>query len=301
MLSLIAVGSTGRTLEQLLSHLGSRSIDDLNLLSSQIVALRSMFVIEEVNSWVENAIEGLIKKLLPSGSLDGDTALVFANALYFKGEWDQKFDKTHTKHRNFHLFDGQVVHIPFMTTERYKQHLYGSFDGYKILSIPYQTGQDTRRFSMYFFFPDDHTCLPNLVEQFNSDPIFLTQQFELWEEDFPDFWIPRFKFPFEFEASETIKEMGIDLLFMSVGEFTEMVADSPCSDKLSLLKVFHKLYIEGNEEGTEAAASTSPEVKWLCATFPTPSFVADHPFMFVIREERHQELCSSPEPFSIHS
>ncbi|GFS30524.1 hypothetical protein Acr_00g0012430 [Actinidia rufa] len=43
MLSLIAAVSTGRTLEQLLSHLGSRSIDDLKLLSSQIVVLVSMY------------------------------------------------------------------------------------------------------------------------------------------------------------------------------------------------------------------------------------------------------------------
>ena len=42
MLSLIAVGSTGRTLEQLLCHLESTSIDDLNKISSQIVALTSM-------------------------------------------------------------------------------------------------------------------------------------------------------------------------------------------------------------------------------------------------------------------
>ena len=80
-------------------------------------------MIEKVNSWVENATEGLIKKLLPSGSLHSDTALVFANALYFKGEWDRKFDKTQTKHRDFHLLDGQVVRVPFMTSERYEQHL----------------------------------------------------------------------------------------------------------------------------------------------------------------------------------
>lgn len=33
----------------------------------------------------EDATKGLIKELLPSGSLDSDTALVFSNALYFKG------------------------------------------------------------------------------------------------------------------------------------------------------------------------------------------------------------------------
>ena len=94
-----------------------------------------------------------------------------------------------------------------------------------------------------------------------------------------------FKFSFEFEASETVKEMGLVLPFMSVGEFTEMVVDSPHSNLLSLSKVFHKSYIEVNEEGTEAAASTAPTFVKFCAGLSTPSFVADHPFMFMIREE----------------
>ena len=78
--------------------------------------------------------------------------------------------------------------------------------------------------------------------------------------------------------------MGLVLPFMS-GEFTEMLVDSPHSNKLSLSKVFHKSYIEVNEEGTEAAASTAPTFVKFCAGLSTPSFVADHPFMFMIREE----------------
>ncbi|CAL5420819.1 unnamed protein product [Camellia sinensis] len=42
MLSLIASGSTGRTLKQLLSYLGSKSIGDLNFMSSQFFPLTSM-------------------------------------------------------------------------------------------------------------------------------------------------------------------------------------------------------------------------------------------------------------------
>ncbi|KAL7194401.1 hypothetical protein ACSBR1_034754 [Camellia fascicularis] len=58
-------------------------------------------VIVEVNSWVENETKGLIKDLLRPGFINGDTALLFANALYFKGNWDRKFDKKLTRNRNF--------------------------------------------------------------------------------------------------------------------------------------------------------------------------------------------------------
>ncbi|KAF5941203.1 hypothetical protein HYC85_022370 [Camellia sinensis] len=103
---------------------------------------------------------------------------------------------------------------------------------------------------------DDTNGLPRQVKRLNSNPGFMNQEFELWEEEVPELWIPRFKFSFEFEASETIKEMGLELPFMDVGKLTEMVADGGEGDELGgglyLSKVFHKSCIEVNEEGTEA-------------------------------------------------
>ncbi|THG00125.1 hypothetical protein TEA_012421 [Camellia sinensis var. sinensis] len=186
-------------------------------------------VIDEVNSWVENETKGLIKDLFRPGSTNGDTALLFANALYFKGKWDRKFDKKLTRNMKFHLLNGKTVRVPLMTREKFKHHhLYGSFDGYKILSIPYQSSQ----FYMYFFLPDDTNGLPTLVKRLNSNPGFMNQEFKLWEEEVLELWIPRFKFSFEFEASETIKEMGLELPFMDVGKLTEMVVDGGEGDEL---------------------------------------------------------------------
>lgn len=51
----------------------------------------------EVNSWVEKETKGLIKEILPFQSVDSLTRLIFANALYFKGVWDDKFDASETK------------------------------------------------------------------------------------------------------------------------------------------------------------------------------------------------------------
>ncbi|KAL2459133.1 Serpin-ZX [Forsythia ovata] len=40
---------------------------------------------KEVNLWAEKETSGLIKEILLSGSVDGSTRLIFANAVYFKG------------------------------------------------------------------------------------------------------------------------------------------------------------------------------------------------------------------------
>ncbi|KAF3450078.1 hypothetical protein FNV43_RR06158 [Rhamnella rubrinervis] len=310
LLSLVAAGSKGRTLEQLLFFLRSTSVSYLNLLSSQIVFLASLvegsdqnneflvdhgpllsFVngawvdqrfklkpsfegivkrscraqlenvdflnkaeeaLEEVNFWAENASNGLIKECLPSGSLNSETAPVLANALYFKGTWDQEFDPSRTHLRDFHLLNGQSFGVPFMTTERNVNHLYGSFDGYKVVQIPYKSGQDSRRFSMYFFLPNEKHGLPNLIQTLKFKSDFFYQQLKLMNVHLSEFWIPKFKFSFKFEASEIMKEMGLKFPFTD-GEVTEMVDCLNC-DKFYVSNIFHHSHIEVNEESTEAVA-----------------------------------------------
>ncbi|KAK1578973.1 hypothetical protein Q3G72_034636 [Acer saccharum] len=330
ILSLIALGSKGYTLEQLLFFLQSRNVDHLVSMSSQMAALASPpngthdedidaggptlsfvngawlkkglklkpsfqhivtqthQVINEINSWAENATKGLVKNLLPLNCLEGKedkTVLILANALYFKSSWDQSFDISNTKHKDFYLLNGQTVKVPFMTNHKHVFHFYGSFDGYKVLKIPYQKGhRDTRQFAMYFFLPNQVNGLENLVNKIKSDHGFFSQQFMLSREDIPDLWIPRFKFSYEFEAKKTMVELGLELPFNNrKAEITEMVLD--ILDPLYVSEIYHKSYIEVNEGGTEAAASTAAISMALCLRLPIPSFVANHPFMFMIREE----------------
>ncbi|TYH42502.1 hypothetical protein ES332_D11G067800v1 [Gossypium tomentosum] len=298
LLSLIAVGSNGRTLEQLFHCLGSKSLEEINSLASQMIDLASPFkesngvsigepdlsfvnaawvaqhlklkpsfqeivegvyhaekVVAEVNAWAETATRGLIRSLLTAEALkvvNEDTALILANALYFKETWAQLFDTSKTKQRVFHLLDGEKVHVPFMTSNRFERYLYNKFEDFKILKLPYKTKQ--------------------LLQMFKSNPEYFNKRFDLVNEKISDFWVPRFKF--EFEPPFNRRK----------AEITEMV-DS-VTGRLFVRKMFHKCFIEVNEEGTEAAASTAVMIEQQQQSVnPNPSFVADHPFMFMIKEE----------------
>ncbi|CAF1699411.1 unnamed protein product [Brassica oleracea] len=46
---------------------------------------------EEVNAWASSHTNGLIKVILPPGSVTSETASIFGNAIYFKGTWEEKF------------------------------------------------------------------------------------------------------------------------------------------------------------------------------------------------------------------
>ncbi|KAK9165282.1 hypothetical protein Scep_000473 [Stephania cephalantha] len=237
-------------------------------------------VTNDVNSWAESETGGLIKEVLPSGSVDSSTRLILANALYFKGSWDEKFEASSTKEHDFHLLDGSSVQVPFMTSEK-KQYI-GAFDGFKVLGLPYKQGEDKRHFFMYFYLPDAKDGLHSLVEKLGSEPGFLDHHLPRQKVAVEEFRIPKFKITFGFEGSNVLKSLGLNLPFSGGEGLTEMV-DSPVGRNLYVSGIFHKAFIEVDEEGTEAAAATAGVVA-LRSLPVTMDFVADHPFLFLIRE-----------------
>ncbi|KAH7849782.1 hypothetical protein Vadar_022882 [Vaccinium darrowii] len=241
-------------------------------------------VVDEINSWASTASRGLIKNILQHESIFEDTILILANGLYFKGIWGScyKFDARRTEKRKFYLLNGSTVSVPFMTSS--ENYYCGSFDGFKVLKIPYQCCQ-ANNFSMYFFLPDEQDGLQDLLVKFDSNSGFLNKEyFELKEMTLNEFWIPKFKFSFGFDVLKVMDDMG-ESLSLNPRDLSEMIhnrGDAP----IFISKVFQKAYIEVNEKGTEAAAITGIAYRLLCARIcPKISFVADHPFVFMIREE----------------
>lgn len=51
---------------------------------------------------------------------------------------------------------------------------------------------------------------------------------------------------------------------------------------LYIAAALHKAFVDVNEEGTEAAAATAVIIK--ARGLPSPIFLANHPFIFLIRE-----------------
>jgi serpin B len=76
--------------------------------------------------------------------------------------------------------------------------------------------------------------------------------------------------------------MGIKDAFTRQADFSAM---SGMKD-LFISAVLHKAYVDVTEEGTEAAAATGIVVGVTSVQPPPPEFRADHPFVFLIRDNR---------------
>ncbi|KAM1787368.1 hypothetical protein ACFX11_037767 [Malus domestica] len=145
---------------------------------------------------------------------------------------------------------------------------------------------------MCVFLPDEKDGLPTLVDRVSSKPGFLDRHLPRRKVKVGDFRIPKFNIAFGFEASTILKDLGLVLPFhvdpYKGGNLTEMV-NSPPGETPSISGILHKSFIEVNEEGTEAAAVTATGII-VEALYPyhppkTIDFVADHPFLFFLREE----------------
>ncbi|CAA7049113.1 unnamed protein product [Microthlaspi erraticum] len=162
----------------------------------------------KVNELASNQTNGLIKELLPPGSVKSDTDCIYGNVLYFKGTWQDKFEKDLTTNEEFHLLNDTSVSVPFMSSD--EDQYIEAYDGFKVLKLPFRRGSDSNhKFSMYFYLPDKKDGLDNLVKKMTSTPGFVDNHIPRSKVEVGEFRIPKFKIEFGFEASKAFKELKL--------------------------------------------------------------------------------------------
>ena len=239
-----------------------------------------------VNRWVEQRTKDRIKDLLPPRSVDEYTRLVLANAIYFKGKWQDEFKKAATSDQPFTKADGGKTPVPLM--HRVGRYKYAQLDGFQVLELPYQGDE----LALAVVLPADHTGLP-AVEAKLTAATAADWLGKLAPTPDVRVFLPRFKVDAECPLPTTLKEMGVKLAFDKdradlLGLVTHL---PPGDDNLYVSGAFHKAFVEVAEEGTEAAAATGVVVAAPMSAHPNPTppvvFRADRPFLFLIRDVKH--------------
>jgi serpin B len=95
-------------------------------------------------------------------------------------------------------------------------------------------------------------------------------------------FVPKFEMTSQFGLADVLKEMGMtDAFVPDAADFSGINGKRD----LFISAVIHKAYVNVDEEGTEAAAATAVVIRATSAgPTQTPVFRADHPFLFVIRD-----------------
>ena len=228
-----------------------------------------------INEWVAAITRQKIRELIGAGMLTPDTLLVLTNAIYMKAAWKQQFVSASTDpNGRFHGPSGDST-VPMMKQTAVFPLFRG--EGVAVIELPYAAEE----LSMLIVLPDALDGLGRIESELTAPKL--------------DDWrartkprrvalsLPRFEIEGSLQLSDVLRAMGVRLAFDMTGlaDFSGIAA----SEKLAISEVIHKARVDVTEEGTEAAAATGMLLR-ASAMFrepPAEVFLADHPFLFVIR------------------
>lgn len=238
-----------------------------------------------INHWVRQQTKGRIDTIIDPGTLSPQTKLVLANAIYLRGLWSTPFNKKMTRDAPFLRLGGGAVPVPMMH-QRSELRLY-QMAGVQILDLPYEGSP----ISMTVVLPRNDAALPATLAEIATTLLILMANLDRQRTREVDVFLPRFRLDARPRLTDALQKLGI------VRAFDEQTADfSGMNGKtgdLSIGAVAHRAMLEVDEAGTVAAASTGLRVERLSAqTAPDniPVFRADHPFLFVIRDSRTNNI-----------
>jgi serine protease inhibitor len=228
-----------------------------------------------MNDWAATNTSGRIKTIIQP-PLRPDTAMVIANAIYFKGTWLSQFDPKRTAPRPFHSIDGGDEPVPMMQQTR--AFSYQETNGFQALQLPYAG----RQLQMQVFLPATNSSVEALLGRLSANS---------WRQEIlPGFRerrgtlvLPRFSMRYGADLRTPLAALGIKSAFSQGADFSAMSA-SP----LYVSEIKHQSFVEVNEQGTEAAAVTTGVVALASFQHEPPPFqmVMERPFLFVISEQQ---------------
>ncbi|OIO65079.1 hypothetical protein AUJ68_03980 [Candidatus Woesearchaeota archaeon CG1_02_57_44] len=229
---------------------------------------------KKINAWVEDKTRDKITELIREGDLPGATVLVLTNAVYFKGDWAQQFDKKKTQQRDFTTPTGTVKVDMMESSGKGAKYNYAENDIMQMVELPYK-GDDL---SMLVILPKEGTTLAQVESA-------LPENLALWRSSLRDQQLTLF-LP-KFELDERLDNLPIQLQQLGMRAAFNLDADFSGMDGSKMLQignVLHKAYVKVDEQGTEAAAATAVVVVLKTAIIQQTVFEADHPFLFLIQE-----------------
>ena len=238
-----------------------------------------------INTWVADQTNQKIIDLIPTGDIDSFTRVVLTNVIYFLANWLYQFNASLTKDQTFTKLDNSTVTTPMMQlgdTNKTIALSYSRVGKVCALDLPYIGN----RLCMTVLLPDSGSFsdfesaisiekIDSLVRALDSTMLYPVL-------------LPKFTVTFgTISLLSALQSLGM------IDAFVQDKADLSGIDgtkDLYVSDVLHKAFIAVDEKGTEAAAATAVIIKtWESLSSP-PSFIADRPFIFMIRDKQTKAI-----------
>lgn len=225
--------------------------------------------LSKVNSWASENTHGHIPEILKK--LSPYDVMVLLNAVYFKANWEQQFEKEKTREQPFVLASGEEIQVPMMhQSGNYK---YFSDQNLQFLELPYKDAD----YSLFILLPQRNKAIAEILSKLDEESWAKLRSRLISQEG--DIAIPKFKFDNNIELNAVLSDLGMASAFHPGGANFSRLSETY---RLSIGRFFQVAKVELDEEGTTAAAVTVVTMQAEGMASLPFAFRADHPFFFSI-------------------
>ncbi len=232
--------------------------------------------VKEINDWCSVNTNGKITEIVDKLDPVLDK-LLLVNALYFNAPWEKAFNPELTHNDTFHGTDGEAT-VPMMF--RKAVYNYAEFQGFQVVELPYEGGN----YSMYVVLPPSGMTVDSAVP-FLGEGIYRSALDALAPKEI-SLTMPKYKLEASLYLKKTLRHMGMRDAFSLAADFSGI---SNSGLVLQLADVKQKCYIDVNEQGTEAAAVTSSQIR-MTSLRPETYMTVDRPFLFMIADNEKSNV-----------
>jgi serpin B len=229
--------------------------------------------LDVINKWGSDHTLGMIPEVLKEDEFDPTSISYLLNAIYFKGAWAEKFDKSNTNDETFKGYNSEKK-VPMMHQEH--EFNYTENELCQALCLPY--GNNAYR--MTILLPKEGKTISDVLKTLTNDT---WQNYQWMGNAIVDVKLPRFESQSDVKLEEIMSTLGMPNAFNpNLAEFPNF-CNKPTF--ISMMKQVAKIKL--NEEGTEAAAITVIDMKQTAIPSEPQhvSFHATRPFLYVISEQ----------------
>ena len=238
--------------------------------SAQIFSapLSSKKTVSSINSWVKKNTDGMIPKIIENA--DRDAVMMLVNAIAFDAKWETPYTNDDIEKLEFNSYSGKSKKTEFMCST---ESVYLSDSDAVGFMKPYKNG----RFAFAALLPDENTGIDDYVASLSGEK--LMKIFSSAKRDNEvNVKMPKFRAEYSTQLIDTLKKMGVkDAFDNKTADFSSLVENRDAY----IATVVHKTFIEVDENGTRAAASTLVGADTMSLMEPY-SVCLNRPFVYMI-------------------
>jgi len=230
--------------------------------------------IKTINDYISKQTNDKIKNIIDD--VDEFTKVILTNAIYFKGDWLNSFDKNFTQKQDFRVSSTNTKQVDMMGMNGESFNYFGD-NKLQIIELPYKDN----KLSMLVMLPKND--LDSIKSNLTADQLNQYRS-KMSQTEINSLKIPKVKFDTKYDLVSPLGKLGMTSAFSSNANLSGINGKKD----LKISDIIHKAYIDVNEQGTEAAAATAIVMANGAAEGAEEpkiiNFIADHPYVFLIQD-----------------